>query len=166
MPPASSAGCCPEGLPLSQGAAHPLYIRKGRKQRQHGRQNSRGKGCHGLEGQVFLSYSSHNVNVPVAGARHAWALFCKPHFKLTLPHLSSGLILVHFTLGPKLLTPAPLPPPPEAWQRCDLSNSPLCRLPWPSPTPHSPALWPLHLIAYLLLPDDFRSCSRNQFQVT
>lgn len=63
-----------------------------------------------LEGQVCFSYSRHNVSVPVTGAGHIWVLFCKVHFKLTLSLLSLGLILVHFTLGPKLSSPAPLPP--------------------------------------------------------
>lgn len=77
-----------------------------------------------LEGQVFFSYSRPNMSVPVTGAGHVWVLFYKVHFELTLSLLSLGLTLVHFTLGPKLPTLAPLPPPRKAWQRLGLSNSP------------------------------------------
>lgn len=87
-----------------------------------------------LEGQgsIFFSYSHHNVSV-IEG-QTCLVLFSKAHFKLTLPHLSWGLLLVHFTLGLELPTPASLPPCPEAWQRWGLSNSTLCAS-YPDPAP-------------------------------
>lgn len=123
-----------------------------------------GRGTMVLEGQVFFSYSRHNVNVPVTGG---WAcLGLLQSSRQAHPALFSlGLIFVHFTLGPKLPTPAPLTPPPEAWQRSGagcLSISPSVL----AVSAPAPALCPLHLITCLLcLLDDFLSCSQMQFQV-
>lgn len=109
-----------------------------------------------LEGQVFLSYS-HQWD---CANDQGWACLVpllKAHFKLTLPQLSLGLFLMHFTLGPKLPTqPTPTPSRGLAEVGC-LQLPTLCWLLLPSP---APALWPWHLITYLLcLPGDFHSCS-------
>ena len=114
--------------------------------------------------QVCWRYSCHDVSGMGSGVG-LWALFCKARFRLTLPHLSSGLILVHFTLGPKLPTPAARPPPPEAWQRWGLSNScsVLAALAQGHASPSPVASASHNLLT--LLPDRFQLCSQMQFKI-
>lgn len=75
-----------------------------------------GRGTTVLEGQVFFSYSRHNVNVPVTGGWACLGLLLQSSRQARPALFSLGLIFVHFTLGPKLPIPAPLTPPQEAWQ--------------------------------------------------